>query len=195
MKTIIYIEANDEKVPEYNFLKLYIEHLGLGMKVQPIAGKDNLDFLSAKLHADVFSGNKPVILFDADELRNGGGYAARMAHITQFLANEGLGGVPVFLWPNNHDDGDFETMLENIVQKQLHPVFFDCFEDYEHCVAGKYTVPNRKSKLHTFINAQPGLSNSQKKKLGHGNWLFNDKNYWDWDAAYLQPLRDFLINL
>ncbi len=195
MKTIIYIEANDERVPEYNFLKMYIKYLGLDIAVQPIAGKDNLDFLSAKLQDDVFSGNKPVILFDADEPRNGGGYAVRMAHITQFLLKESLIGIPIFLWPNNHDDGDFETMLENIAQKQLHPVFFDCFEDYEHCVEGKYNVPNRKSKLHTFINAQPGLTNSQKRKLGHGNWLFNDKKYWDWDVAYLNPLRDFLINL
>lgn len=43
----------------------------------------------------------------------------------------------------------------------LHPVFFDCFEDYEKCVTGVkdehglplYNTPNLKGKLHTYKNA------------------------------------------
>ena len=195
MKKIIYIEAENKKVPEYCFLTEFIQHLALDIEVQPIGGKDQLTLLSSKLRADILAGDKPVILFDADEPNNNGGYAKRLAELTAFLTSNGFAETPIFLWPNNHDDGDFELMLENIAQRAAHQVFFDCFEDYEKCVGGQYLVPNRKGKLHTYITAQKRLSNAQKRKLGQGNWLFDDKNYWDWDAPYLDPLRKFLKSI
>ena len=34
------------------------------------------------------------------------------------------------------------------------------------------------------------------KKIGCGDWFFNDKSYWNLDVDALQPLKDFLaINL
>ena len=36
------------------------------------------------------------------------------------------------------------------------------------------------------------LSNSQRKHLGRGNWLFDNLNYWDLGRDVVQPLVDFL---
>ena len=52
--------------------------------------------------------------------------------------------------------------MEFAARRDLHPVFFDCFEDYEKCVSGVkdsngqaiYNVPNLKGKLHTYMSAQ-----------------------------------------
>ena len=69
--------------------------------------------------------------------------------------------------------------MEAIARRDLHPVFFDCFEDYERCVSGVkdehgqplYNTPNLKGKLHTYMNAQK-LSNNCEKD-------------WDLEIGYL----------
>jgi hypothetical protein len=37
------------------------------------------------------------------------------------------------------------------------------------------------------------MSNTQRNNLGKGQWLFDNPDYWDLNAPYLQPLRKFLI--
>ena len=89
--------------------------------------------------------------------------------------------------------------MEFAARRDLHPVFFDCFEDYEKCVSGVkdangqtlYNVPNLKGKLHTYINAQK-LSGRSRNKLGSGDWLFDNNDYWDLYVVALQPLKDFM---
>lgn len=194
MKKIIYIEAENKKVPETHFLESFIEHLGLNdISIIPIGGKDNLSTTCQKMKDDLAEGNKPVLLFDADGKWNNGGYDVTLRAIKDTIFKNGIEeNLDVFLWPNNRDDGDFEIMLENIVQKDKHKLFFSCFNDYEMCVSKQYDTPNRKGKFHTFMNAHKELSGEIKRKFGRGEWLFSDKNYWDWDAQYLNSLRDFL---
>ena len=105
---------------------------------------------------------------------------------------------PLFIYPNNNDDGDVEVLMESLVRKDLHQDWWDCFEDYEKCIQGardtennlKYNLPNRKAKLHTFISSQQ-LSNKQRKRLGSGFWLFDVSKYWDFTREELKPLLDF----
>ena len=104
-----------------------------------------------------------------------------------------------FIYPDNQSDGDIETLMEFAARRDLHPVFFDCFEDYEKCVSGVkdsngqaiYNVPNLKGKLHTYMSAQK-LSGRLRNRLGSGDWLFDDRNYWNLDVVALRPLKDFL---
>jgi hypothetical protein len=35
------------------------------------------------------------------------------------------------------------------------------------------------------------LSNKQSKRLGRGDWLFDNTDYWNLDVENLQPLKDF----
>ena len=107
--------------------------------------------------------------------------------------------IQYFLYPNNHDDGDIEILIESAARHDLHSVFFDCFHDYEKCVSGAkdangnplYNTPNLKGKLHTYISSQQ-LTKKQRDKLGSGDWLFDNPNYWNLDVNTLQPLKDFL---
>ena len=197
MKKIIYIEAANKNVPETHFLESYIEHIGLNdISIIPIDGKGNLSTSCQKIKDDLACGNKPVILFDADGEWNKGGFDITIDVIKETIRSNGINeDLEIFLWPNNKEDGDFEMMLEHIVQKEKHKLFFDCFNDYEICVSKQYDTPNRKGKFHTFMNAHKELSGETKKKFGKGKWLFSNKNYWDWDSPYLLPLRDFLKSL
>lgn len=50
-------------------------------------------------------------------------------------------------------------------------------------------------KLHAYMAAQK-LSNNLRKRFGYGDWLFDNKDYWNLDVEALQPLKDFFaLNL
>ena len=55
----------------------------------------------------------------------------------------------------------------------------------------RYISPNRKAKLHTYISSQR-LNNASRKKLGSGQWLFDNSDYWDFSRPELEPLVEFL---
>lgn len=204
--TKIFIEAEDKTTPEYNFLK---EFVSLHFPTKDvdficIGGIGNLFNETNKNQISQAQevGEQALILIDADTIAKGHGFAKRKAEIDNDMQTLKLS-VPYFIYPNNNDDGDVETLMESAARRDLHQVFFDCFEDYEKCVSGVkdkygqplYNTPNLKGKLHTYMNAQK-LSNKSRRKLGTGNWLFDNTNYWDLNAVTLQPLKDFLaLNL
>lgn len=195
MMKYVYIEAKDDHQPEYNFLLTFVKHIGLNdVVLVPVDGKDNLPNQEVQLKQNILEGNRVAILFDADNPNNNGGFSIRVLEINSKLKQMQIK-APIFLWPNNHDDGDFEMMLEHIVRADLHSIFFDCFHDYEECVKSQYNVPNRKGKFHTFVTAQKELSNAQRSRIGRGDWLFNDPNMWDLDSPYLKPLKNFMMSL
>lgn len=104
----------------------------------------------------------------------------------------------LFLFPNHADDGDFEYLLEQIINPD-HQVIIDCFSDFEACLRRPkdhngdplYVTPNRKGKIFTYISSM-NLPSNKRNKLGGGEWLFNDPKYWLLDHPYLKPLIEFL---
>lgn len=58
------------------------------------------------------------------------------------------------------------------------------------CGETKYNVPNLKGKLHTYMAAQK-LPQKLCKRFGSGDWLFDNKDYWNLNADALQPLKEF----
>ena len=204
--TKIFIEAEDKTTPEHNFLKTIVD-LHFHDKEVDFRCIGGIGNLFNEKNINQISQSKEVeeqvlILIDADTVAKGFGFAKRKAEIEKDMQTLKLS-VPYFIYPNNNDDGEVETLMESAARRDLHQVFFDCFEDYEKCVSGVkdksgealYNTPNLKGKLHTYMNTQK-LNNKLRRKLGSGDWLFNNTNYWDLNAASLQPLKDFLaINL
>lgn len=206
--THIYIEAESDKTPEYNFLKAIIANISPDKKE-----KVDFEFYFLSGEANLFSekgsnkqtiqkaqaeGTKVIVILDADTIEKGWGYEKRKKQIEEGMKQNSVS-VDYFIYPHNRDEGDVETLMEEIARKDLHKTFFDCFEKYEMCISGendengkqKYNTPNLKGKLHTYITAQK-LSNKKKSKLGKGNWLFDDKEFWDLDSEVLNPLKEFL---
>lgn len=199
--TKIFIEAENKTTPEYNFLKAFLD------KHFPAK---NIDFICIGGIGNLFnetninqisqaqaSGEQALILIDADTIAKGFGFAKRKEDMDKNMKMLKLS-VPYFIYPNNKDDGEVESLMESAARRDLHPVFFDCFEDYEKCVSGVkdtsgqplYNTPNLKGKLHTYINAQK-LNNKSRKKMGSGDWQFGNTDYWDLNTATLQPLKTF----
>lgn len=190
----IFLEAGKGDTSEAVFVKTFLKYLG-----KSIADEDFVFVGGWKKLEEVFSpqSRKPeiekiLIVFDADSSdKDGktGGFAARKAELDRIV--DGNAKTKIFLFPNNCDDGDFETLLERIANKEENERFFDCFSDFEKCLGDAYEHPNLKAKMFSYINLQKKLSCSQRKKLGRGQWLFDDKKYWDLDSSALEPLKEF----
>lgn len=200
--TKIFIEAKDKKTSEYHFLEAIIKLFFPGKEVDFICmngignlfNETNLNQMNLAKESD----EQVVVLADADTIAKGQGYAKRKAEIENGMAAHAVS-FPYFLYPNNQDDGDVETLMESAARRDLHTVFFDCFEDYEKCVSGTkdesgnpiYNVPDLKSKLNTYMRAQK-LPRKYRDRFGSGDWLFDNADYWNLNVTTLLPLREFL---
>lgn len=199
----IFIEAKNKETLEYNFLKAIIELYFPLLDVDFIC-TDGIGNLFNETNLNQMRqaqevGEQVLILIDADTIPKGYGFTKRKADIDNSMLTHQIS-FPYFIYPNNQDDGVLENLIESSARRDLHTVFFDCFEDYERCVSGVkdecgkpvYNTPDLKGKLHTYISAQK-LSNKKRKKIGSGDWLFNNTNYWNLNAVALTPLKNFLF--
>jgi len=198
----IFIEAEKKETAEHYFLTVLmdkyfpkVEYELIHMRgVANLFNEVNMNLLRSKTAENT----KCLAILDADTLEKGWGYVKRKRDI---LENQHLQGVtfPFFLYPDDSNDGDVEHLMESLARKDLHPTFFNCFRKYEMCIGGdvdahgqpRYNTPDLKGKLHTYMSAQK-LSNAQRKRLGHGDWLFDDLNYWDLGRESVRPLVEFL---
>lgn len=135
----IFIEAENKTTPEYNFLKAFVDlHFpAKDIDFICIGGISNL-FNEANINQMAqaqITGDQVLILIDADTAAKGYGFAKRKVDIDNDMQDHKIS-FPYFIYPNNHDDGEVETLMESIARRDLHQVFFDCFEDYEKCVSG-----------------------------------------------------------
>ena len=163
-------------------------------------GVDNLfsEAILNVIHQYQEENDNVLIILDADFIDKGWGFAKRHKDIERKMQSSNIC-CPFFLYPNNHDDGDVEMLMESLARKDIHQSWWNCFEDYKMCVKGihddngnlRYNIPNRKAKLHTFISSQQ-LSKSQRDKIGRGHWLFDNDTYWNMSGATLRPLLEFL---
>lgn len=197
----IFIEAEKKETPEYYFIRTILNIFFPEKKVDFIFmdGIGNLykETIINQIRLAQENEEQVILLTDADTIVKGVGHTKRKEEIERGMITHSLS-FPYFIYPNNQDDGDVETLMESAARRDLHPTFFDCFEDYEKCVLGAkdangnplYNTPNLKGKLHTYISSQQ-LTKKQRDKLGSGNWLFNNPNYWDLNVDTLQSLKDF----
>jgi hypothetical protein len=199
----IFIEAKNKRTSEYHFLKAIIELYFPLLDVDFVCtdGIGNLfnETNTNEMRQAQAMGDQVLILIDADTVATGYGFVKRKADIEKDMQKLQIS-FPYFIYPNNQDDGILENLMESLARRDLHKIFFDCFEDYEKCVSGVkdknglplYNTPDLKGKLHTYISAQK-LSKKLRDRFGSGDWLFNNTNYWDLNAGVLQPLKDFFF--
>lgn len=191
--TYIFLETGKPATSEAVFIKTLIENLGYNIssnKVEFVNGYKNLVNVIPTIKARCAEGGKVVIIFDADSLGNNGGYETRKKEIEEVL-EENNAQAELFLFPNNEEDGDFETLLEYLIQKEKHTQMLDCYADYETCLGNDYVHPNLKGKNFTYISAMK-MSSSKRRKLGNGEWMFDNAEYWSLESDYLKPLKEFL---
>ncbi|RVY30107.1 DUF3226 domain-containing protein [Helicobacter pylori] len=117
---LIFVEGPSDKV--------FLEDIPIkNFKVQNIKGKDNL----SKRLLEIEKYDKTLIIFDADK-----DYESNKKEILKVVSKtkQTISEEQIFLFPNNQDDGDLETLLLEIAK---HDEFLKCFEGYLECIKSK----------------------------------------------------------
>lgn len=191
----IYLESKNRSTPEAVFIKTLLQFMSITsdrFTIVPINGKDNLHNSRNHFIQNTIEGGINLIIFDADSPENSGGYSRRKNELEDKFSKLGITGE-LFLFPDDSNDGDFESLLEKVARRDLHDSFFGCFNDYELCLGDKYVHPNRKGKLHAYITSMK-MSSENRRNLGGGNWLFDNEEYWNLNDKVLDPLKSFLMS-
>ncbi|MUU50851.1 hypothetical protein F7220_02310 [Helicobacter pylori] len=142
---LIFVEGSSDKV----FLEVYLYFLEdipiKNFKVKDVTGKDNL----SKRLLEIEQYDKTLIIFDADK-----DYESNKKEILTVVSKtkQTISEEQIFLFPNNQDDGDLETLLLEIAK---HDDFLKCFEGYLECIKSKEhykPIKNiRKNMLYAYL--------------------------------------------
>lgn len=154
--------------------------------------------------------DKTLIIFDADK-----NYESNKKEILKVVSKtkQTISEEQIFLFPNNQDDGDLETLLLEIAK---HDEFLKCFEGYLECIKSKeYYKPIkniRKNMLYAYLEVFELQKFFQYKwdtnnKKNEENIIIDDKGkikekhkeeyeklkeVIDFDSKSLIPLKNFL---
>ncbi|WQZ56468.1 hypothetical protein KVM69_01820 [Helicobacter pylori] len=193
---LIFVEGPSDKV----FLEVYLYFLEdfpiKNFKVKDVKGKDNL----SKRLLEIEKYDKTLIIFDANK-----DYESNKKEILTVVSKrkQTISEEQIFLFPNNQDDGDLETLLLEIAK---HDDFLKCFEGYLECIKSKEhykPIKNiRKNMLYAYLEAL-GLENLTKTNIdvfdSKGKIKEKNKEEYeklkeaiDFNSKSLIPLKNFL---
>ncbi|UOR94280.1 DUF3226 domain-containing protein [Helicobacter pylori] len=210
-KILIYTEGKSDR----NFLGWYLNFLKYKdhFDIFDIEGKDKLisdEFLEKidKILNNKHQTYKQVcIIFDADKKESqerNAGFDNKLAHICKELKEKRIDfpREQIFLFPNNQDDGDLETLLLEIAK---HEEFINCFESYLDCIKKKKhykPIKNiRKNMLYAYLEVLGLEELYTKKNIFDTEGKVKDqykedykklKEVIDFNSSSLVPLKKFL---
>ncbi len=188
---MIRVQIFVEGIADKKFLEDYLIHLGIdNCLVSAVGGKDEIKLSKVDFEKNYKLGIKNVIIFDADQISK-----TKLDFQSYEFINEFE--IDFFFFPNNSENGDLETILENIINTDNSEIF-ECWSAYEICLDSKvknYTTPARKTKIYAYLEALLGESKSQKKKIKEENRNYLTKNLWNLDSTYLDQLKNFIQKL
>ncbi len=157
---LIFVEGPSDKI----FLEVYLYFLEYfpikNFNVRSTNGKDKLP----KRLLEIEQYAKTLIIFDADK-----DYESNKKEILS-KTQQKITEEQIFLFPNNQDDGDLETLLLEIAK---HDEFLKCFEGYLECIKSKEhykPIKNiRKNMLYAYLEL------FELEKFFQYNWDINSK--------------------
>lgn len=202
MAIYILVEGDSDEI----FLNSYIKYLRTtnsdfekDIEIISTWGKDNIKaHINDKKIKKALDDEKVCIIFDADSSHK------ESLETIQKSLQEKLGDkareIGIFLFPNNKDTGNLETLLEKIAKK---PELIECFDCYVKCIESKEKGASKnidkKARIYAYKQVF-GLIQKEKKEKDKKE---NDKSYqmqvddyqkcFDFEHEALENLKNFLF--
>lgn len=164
-----------------NSIKIFV----LGSK-EALDDKNKFILVSSEINKEDY--NNIILILDADENFDNSKTLAQKYLTDLNMTNS-------YLFPNNEEVGDLETILENI---QVDKNIANCWSKFETCIneSGEgYTIPAKKSKIHTYLEVLNPNTKKGKDNCKERNRNYKDITIWtlsDVTNPYILKLKNFL---
>lgn len=195
----IFIETKtipNKRTNEERFIRHITKLLHADLETIEISGTDgytNLQQYKNQMLRNSADGGKNLVIFDADFAKTNGGFKRRRDDLLN-KKKELEVDFELFLFPNNQEDGTFEHLLEHLIVEK-HQGLLQCFKGYEMCIGGQnneeYEVPDQKAKMYAYISSLK-KTQQQTNAFKSGDWFFERTDLWNFNAEYLNTLKEFL---
>jgi len=160
-----------------------------------LSQKSDGEFIKNQMTKNSDNNGTNLIIFDADK-----DHSKRLKEIIEWRVKNNLD-FEIFLWPNNKESGDLETVLERIINPKNAPIF-ECWSAYEDCLKSKkiegretpLTIPAKKTKIYGYLEALLGETKSQKDNIKEKEREYKTLEHWDLNSEHLNELKEFLNN-
>ena len=189
-----------EGIADVVFLRQYVKHLyGVELDADSIINVDgwekirNEEIITQLRHNSDDAGIN-LVIFDADK-----DCEARRTELEKVAQDNGVA-FDLFLFPNNADSGELETLLMRIINPLNQPVA-ECWDRYEDDLKKQTvpwktpttpTTPSIKTRVYAYLEALVGESKSQKKLIKEAERKYDNENHWNLDSSELESLKTFL---
>jgi hypothetical protein len=181
MAVTIFVEGKaDKRFIEDFIIHHFSQDIFKKIKFVDVKGKDSVHLVSNEFIKNSDQEGTNLLIFDADS-----DYAERVEELEKQKQELGID-FELFLFPNDKDVGDLESLLLNLTVS-AHKGIFECFKPFNDCLLGKnsnYNVPSLKTQIYSYLDFQ----RLEPKE--------NERNYiidcWDLNNEYAKPLFDFL---
>lgn len=202
-RNIILVEGKGDQKFIVDFLA---EHYHFEAKKQEdvidMKGKDRLIKYKERLQENTDKGGNNIAILDADlpDKHDNGGFKARLKYFEDLVTGKGIK-IDFFLFPNHQDDGDLETILENIINPKNREIF-ECWNGYEDCLNSKenphredksFSLPAKKSKIYSYLECLLPDTNAGKDLVKDPD--YTNREHWELqniDNEYIKRLKTFL---
>lgn len=193
----IFLEGSEVKFIDYLIRSTWSSNALLDFITVTTNGWTTLHLIDNKFKENTDQGGKNLVIFDADTTLNGGGFTQRKQALEAKREELGIE-FDIFLFPDNQSDGDFELLLERIINP-THSGLLGCFTNYEACLLRLnseneqilYKIPMRKAKIYSYIDAFP-KSRRQEELFKKNDFFFDNPEFWDFNSEALEPLKAFI---
>lgn len=188
MKPHIFVEGSSDYKFIKDIIKFKFDIEILEMDITKTNGDGGIKTSGNNLRENNIDGRTNLIIFDADK-----GIKEKSEEIEKLLEVYKVR-YELFLFPNNKYKGCLEDILLQIVNPK-HDQIFKCFDGYGDCLESgriKYYKPNKKSKVHAYLDALHENTSKEKKKIRFSYRDYLNADHWDLNHECLLPLYDFL---
>jgi hypothetical protein len=187
-------EKTENKINKKDVVDIKFKNTDFDITLLAVDGCKNLnsDAIIGIMEKNIANSGKNVVIFDADDESIGNGNNGFENATKSLQSTQQKAKFDFYLWPNNQDNGDIETLLRQLIPKDKQPVMM-CIEEHQECL--KQTGINGlrsadlKKMLSFYLYAQ-SIKDTEGRYRDYKNAAFWNLNCEENES--LQRLKDFL---
>jgi hypothetical protein len=152
---------------------------------------------TSKTFFNTYNDYKMLLIFDTDDInKDNGGFEARLTYLQKEIKEIQVAFEDIFLLPTNlsttkvedAQDGDIETLLQAITNKEKFEKFITCYDAFCNCISFSDFIAEynqTKSKIYNYIQIYQGSELAKEKSRVYTS------EFWNFEHKSLDNLKAF----